>query len=84
VRVGGHVPPINCLTKKRRAAGELEMADELNVGDVMSPKSGGSQNDRRSDAWPQLTGDDIKAGMKFAAEVVNNADFVPLQRDSGQ
>lgn len=28
------------------------------------------------DAWPQLTGDDIKAALKFAAEAVNNADFV--------
>jgi uncharacterized protein (DUF433 family) len=32
------------------------------------------------DAWPQLTSDDIKAALKFAAEAVNNADFVPLQR----
>jgi uncharacterized protein (DUF433 family) len=29
------------------------------------------------DAWPQLTEDDIKAALKFAAEAVNNADFVP-------
>jgi len=36
------------------------------------------------DAWPQLTGDDIKAALKFAAEAVNNADFVPLQRNGGQ
>ena len=36
------------------------------------------------DAWPQLSGDDIKAALKFAAEAVNNADFVPLQRNSGQ
>jgi len=28
------------------------------------------------DAWPQLTGDDIKAALKFAAEAVNNSDFV--------
>ncbi len=36
------------------------------------------------DAWPQLTGDDIKAALKFAAEAVNNADFVPLQRTNGR
>ena len=36
------------------------------------------------DAWPQLTGEDIKAALKFAAEAVNNADFVPLHRDGGQ
>ena len=32
-------------------------------------------------SWPQLTSDDIKAALKFAAEAVNNADFLPLQRD---
>ena len=36
------------------------------------------------DAWPQLTGDDIKAALKFAAEAVNNADSVPLQRTNGR
>ncbi len=36
------------------------------------------------EAWPQLTGDDIKAALKFAAEAVNNADFVPLLRTDGQ
>lgn len=36
------------------------------------------------DAWPQLTGDDIRAALKFAAEAVNNADFVPLQRTNGR
>ena len=36
------------------------------------------------DAWPQLTGDDIKAALKFAAEAANNADFVPLQRNGDQ
>jgi uncharacterized protein (DUF433 family) len=36
------------------------------------------------DAWPQLTADDIKAALKFAAEAVNNADFVPIQRTSGR
>jgi uncharacterized protein (DUF433 family) len=36
------------------------------------------------DAWPQLTGDDIKAALKFAAEAVNNSDFVPLQRINGR
>jgi uncharacterized protein (DUF433 family) len=32
-------------------------------------------------SWPQLSSDDIKAALKFAAEAVNNADFVPLHRD---
>jgi uncharacterized protein (DUF433 family) len=35
-------------------------------------------------AWPQLTGDDIKAALKFAAEAVNNADFVPLYDVGGK
>jgi uncharacterized protein (DUF433 family) len=29
-------------------------------------------------SYPQLTVDDIRAALKFAAEAVNNADFVPL------
>jgi uncharacterized protein (DUF433 family) len=29
-------------------------------------------------AYPQLTVDDIRAALKFAAEAVNNADFIPL------
>lgn len=30
-------------------------------------------------SWPQLSSNDIKAALKFAAEAVNNADFVPLR-----
>jgi uncharacterized protein (DUF433 family) len=33
------------------------------------------------DAYPQITPEDIKAALKFAAEAVNNADFVPLHRN---
>jgi uncharacterized protein (DUF433 family) len=36
------------------------------------------------DAWPQLTSEDIRAALKFAAEAVNNSDFVPLQRTGGR
>ena len=32
------------------------------------------------DAYPQLKAEDIKAALKFAAEAVNNADFMPLDR----
>ena len=35
-------------------------------------------------AWPQLTEDDVKAALKFAAEAVNNADFIPPVRDAGR
>jgi uncharacterized protein (DUF433 family) len=34
-------------------------------------------------AWPQLTSDDIRAALRFAAEAVNNTDFVPLAHDDG-
>ena len=30
------------------------------------------------EAWPQLTSEDVRAALKFAAEAVNNADFIPL------
>jgi uncharacterized protein (DUF433 family) len=29
-------------------------------------------------AYPQLTVEDVRAALKFAAEAVNNADFIPL------
>ncbi|HEX3522620.1 MAG TPA: DUF433 domain-containing protein [Stellaceae bacterium] len=32
-------------------------------------------------AWPQLTSEDVKAALKFAAEAVNNTDFIPLHSD---
>jgi uncharacterized protein (DUF433 family) len=32
--------------------------------------------------WPQLTSGYIKAAFKFAAEAMNNADFVPFQGTS--
>lgn len=35
-------------------------------------------------AYPQLKPDDIKAALKFAAEAVNNADFIPLDRAGGR
>ena len=41
----------------------------------------GDTSEQILDAWPQLTGEDVKAALKFAAEAVNNADFVPLYRD---
>jgi uncharacterized protein (DUF433 family) len=33
------------------------------------------------EAYPRFTADDIKAALKFAAEAVSNADFIPLHRD---
>ncbi len=36
------------------------------------------------EAWPQLSEDDVTAALKFTAEAVNNADFIPLVRQVGQ
>ena len=30
------------------------------------------------EAYPQLTPEDIRAALRFAAEAVNNSDFIPL------
>jgi uncharacterized protein (DUF433 family) len=35
-------------------------------------------------AYPQLTTDDVRAALKFAAEAVNNTDFIPLNPAVGQ
>ncbi|MBI3758158.1 MAG: DUF433 domain-containing protein [Deltaproteobacteria bacterium] len=34
-------------------------------------------------AFPQLTAKDVTAALKFAAEAVNNADFIPSTSKSG-
>ncbi len=34
--------------------------------------------------YPQLSADDIKAALKFAAEAVNNTVFIPQHRVGGQ
>ena len=41
----------------------------------------GDTSEQILEAWPQLTREDVKAALKFAAEAVNNADFVPLHTD---
>jgi len=33
-------------------------------------------------AYPQLTSEDIRAALRFAAEAVNNTDFIPLHTHS--
>ncbi|MHB8384526.1 MAG: DUF433 domain-containing protein [Candidatus Binataceae bacterium] len=54
------------------------------VSVIVGSIADGDSAEQLLDAYPQLTADDIKAALKFAAEAVNNADFVPLHRDSGQ
>ena len=36
------------------------------------------------EAWPQLMGEDVRAALKFAAEAVNNTDFVPVYNDGSR
>jgi uncharacterized protein (DUF433 family) len=36
------------------------------------------------DAWPQLSDDDIKAALKFAADAVSDADPIPSRRERGR
>ena len=43
----------------------------------------GDSPEQIMDAYPQLTAEDIRAALKFAAEAVNNADFIPLRFDTG-
>ena len=40
--------------------------------------------ERVIESWPQLTVEDIKAALKFAAEAVGNADFVSPHGDGEQ
>ena len=51
------------------------------VSVIVGSIADGDTSEQILDAWPQLTGEDVKAALKFAAEAVNNADFVPLYRD---
>ena len=47
------------------------------VSVIVGSIADGDPPERIIDAWPQLTPDDIKAALRFAAEAVSNADFVP-------
>jgi uncharacterized protein (DUF433 family) len=51
------------------------------VSVVVGSIADGDTPERIIEAWPQLARDDIKAALKFAAEAVSNADFVPLGHD---
>ena len=41
----------------------------------------GHSVERIIESWPQLTADDIRAALKFAAEAVANADVIPANGD---
>jgi uncharacterized protein (DUF433 family) len=51
------------------------------VSVIVGSIADGNTPERVIESWPQLTADDIQAALKFAAEAVNNADFVPLHND---
>jgi uncharacterized protein (DUF433 family) len=53
------------------------------VSVIVGSIADGDTSEELLDAYPQLTADDIRAALKFAAEAVNNADFIPLPRNSG-
>jgi uncharacterized protein (DUF433 family) len=55
----------------------------VSVSVVVGSIAGGDAPEKLLEAYPQLTAEDIKAALKFAAEAVNNSDFVPLHRTSG-
>ncbi len=50
------------------------------VSVIVGSVADGDTPEQIIDAWPEITSDDIKAALKFAVEAVNNADFLPLQR----
>jgi uncharacterized protein (DUF433 family) len=42
----------------------------------------GDTSEQIMDAYPQLAAEDIRAALKFTAEAVNNADFIPLHSET--
>ncbi len=47
------------------------------VSVIVGSIADGDTPEQLYDAYPQLTADDIRAALKFAAEAVNSADFIP-------
>jgi uncharacterized protein (DUF433 family) len=54
------------------------------VSVIVGSVADGDTSEQILAAWPQLTGEDVKAALKFAAEAVSNADFIPLYSDGGR
>jgi uncharacterized protein (DUF433 family) len=53
------------------------------VSVIVGSVADGDSSEQIVGAWPQITSDDIRAALKFAAEAVNNADFIPLHHNRG-
>ncbi len=54
------------------------------VSVIVGSIADGDTPEQLIEAYPQITLEDIKAALKFAAEAVSNADFIPLHRAGGQ
>ena len=52
------------------------------VSSIAGSIADGDTAEQILDAYPQLTAEDIRAALKFAAEAVNNADFIPLHSET--
>ena len=50
------------------------------VSVIVGSVADGDSRETILDAYPQLSREDIRAALKFAAEAVNTADFVPVSR----
>jgi uncharacterized protein (DUF433 family) len=48
------------------------------VSVIVGSVADGDTPEQIIDAWPQLAPEDIKAALRFAAEAVSNADFIPI------
>lgn len=59
------------------------MGTRMPISVIVGSIADGDTFEQILDAYPQLTSDDVKAALKFAAEAVNNTDFVFLQRNDG-
>jgi uncharacterized protein (DUF433 family) len=51
------------------------------VSVIVGSIADGDTPERIIESWPQLTAEDIRAALRFAAEAAANADFVPAQSD---
>ena len=54
------------------------------VSVIVGSVADGDTSEQILAAWPQLTSEDVKAALKFAAEAVSNADFIPLYSDGSR
>jgi uncharacterized protein (DUF433 family) len=53
------------------------------VSVIVGSIADGDTHEQLFDAYPQLTADDIRAALKFAAEAVSTADFILFHRNGG-